>query len=148
MVTERVTGRPCFLVEHWLFGSSVYRFFPLYGVPGTLLGPEEAAASLRALTRTAWVLPARMRRRGPCPVRILRTAQWTRASSVICRSNLHAVVRFLRQVFKGIRWMSWHQEPMKDVGACDNPRGAGNRAVIRGFPNGETRLPSWAVASA
>ena len=44
------------------------------------------------------------------------------------------------QVCKGIRWMPWHQEPMKDVGACDNPRGVGNRAVIRGCPNGETRL--------
>src|SRR3712207_7599919 len=51
------------------------------------------------------------------------------------------------QVFKGTRWMPWHQEPMKDVGACDKPRGAGNRAVIRGCPNGETqssrtRLPT------
>jgi hypothetical protein len=35
--------------------------------------------------------------------------------------------------------MPWHQEPMKDVGGCDMPRGAVNRAVIRGFPNGETR---------
>ena len=63
MVTERVTGRPCFLVEHWLFiqlaarrrgqyasrlGGSAER---AHGTPGwmsTLLGPEEAAASLRA----------------------------------------------------------------------------------------------------
>ena len=44
------------------------------------------------------------------------------------------------QVTKGARWMPWHQEPMKDVEACDKPREAGNRAVIRGFPNGETRL--------
>jgi hypothetical protein len=36
--------------------------------------------------------------------------------------------------------MPWHQEPMKDVGTCDKPRGVGNRTVIRGFPNGETRL--------
>jgi hypothetical protein len=49
------------------------------------------------------------------------------------------------QVVKGARWMPWHQEPMKDVGACDMPRGAGNRAVIRGFPNGGTRRPSWVV---
>ena len=52
-----------------------------------------------------------------------------------------------RQAMKGVWWMPWHQEPMKDVGACDKPRGAGNRAVIRGFPNGETqpsrtRLPA------
>ena len=28
---------------------------------------------------------------------------------------------------------------MKDVVACDKPRGAGKLALIRGFPNGETR---------
>ena len=28
---------------------------------------------------------------------------------------------------------------MKDVGGCDKPRGAVNRALIRGCPNGETR---------
>jgi hypothetical protein len=42
------------------------------------------------------------------------------------------------QVMKGTWWMPWHQEPMKDVGACDKPWGVGNRAVIRGCPNGET----------
>jgi len=35
--------------------------------------------------------------------------------------------------------MSWRQEAMKDVGTCDKPRGAGNRASILGSPNGETR---------
>jgi hypothetical protein len=49
------------------------------------------------------------------------------------------------QVVKGARWMPWHQEPMKDVGGRDRPRGAVNRAVIRGCPNGETRQSSWAV---
>ena len=42
------------------------------------------------------------------------------------------------QVIKGTRWMPWHQEPKKDVGACDKPRGVGNQTSIRGFPNGET----------
>ena len=37
--------------------------------------------------------------------------------------------------------MSGHQEPMKDVGGHDSPRGVVNRAVIRGFPNGATRHP-------
>jgi hypothetical protein len=59
--------------------------------------------------------------------RTLRTAQWTRAS-------------LWRQATKCTWWMPWHQEPMKDVGACDKPRGVGNRAEIRGFPNGETQL--------
>jgi len=54
----------------------------------------------------------------------------------------------LCQVFKGTRWMPWYQEPMKDVGACDKPRGVGSQTVIRGCPNGETWRPSWAVASA
>ena len=60
----------------------------------------------------------------------------------------HLTVCFLRQVvllwfllfvFLSVRWMPWHQGPMKDVVACDIPRGAGWRAVIRGFPNGGTR---------
>ena len=63
----------------------------------------------------------------------------------------HLTVRFLRQsvscfvrvsllfVVLSVRWMPWHQGPMKDVVACDIPRGAGWRAVIRGFPNGGTR---------
>jgi len=38
------------------------------------------------------------------------------------------------------KWrMPRHQKPMKDVWGCDKPRGAANRAVIRGFPNGETQ---------
>ena len=52
------------------------------------------------------------------------------------------------QVFKGARWMPWYQEPMKDVGGHDSPRGAVNQALIRGFPNGETRQSSWAVTHA
>jgi len=55
---------------------------------------------------------------------------------------------FCGQVFKSIRWMPWHQEPMKDVVACDKPRGAGKRAVIRGCPNGGTRPQSCAVTRA
>ena len=44
-----------------------------------------------------------------------------------------------------VRWMPWHRGPMKDAVACDIPRGAGLRAVIRGFPNGGTRRPLWGV---
>ena len=52
------------------------------------------------------------------------------------------------QVVKGTRWMSWHQEPMKDVGGCVKPRGAANRALIRGCPNGGTRPQSCGVTAA
>ena len=45
---------------------------------------------------------------------------------------------FCVEVFKGARWMPWHQEPMKDVGICDKPGGVDNRTLIPGFPNGET----------
>jgi len=41
--------------------------------------------------------------------------------------------------------MPWHQEPMKDVGGCDKPRGAANQALIRGCPNGATRQESCPV---
>ena len=39
---------------------------------------------------------------------------------------------------KRIPWMPWQSEAMKDVEACDKVRGAGKRAVIRTFLNGET----------
>ena len=61
--------------------------------------------------------------------------------SVFCDKRTCACVLlwFLLFVFLSVRWMPWHQGPMKDVVACDIPRGAGWRAVIRGFPNGGTR---------
>ena len=91
--------------------------------------------------------------RGRGFTRCLRTAQWTRASLVFASCSSSSVsfgaqvgwVRMLSQVFKGTRWMPWHQEPKKDVGACDKPRGVGNRTLIRGFPNGETPLESCPV---
>ena len=55
---------------------------------------------------------------------------------------------FVAQVFKGARWMPWHQEPKKDVGICDKPRVVDNQTVIRGFPNGETRLEASPVTPA
>ena len=49
------------------------------------------------------------------------------------------------QATKSQRWMPWRLEPMKDVGDCEKPRGAVDQALIRGYPNGETRHPSWDV---
>ena len=46
------------------------------------------------------------------------------------------------QATKGMRWMPRRQEAMKDVAACDKPRGAGKQALIRGSPNGATRPAS------
>lgn len=67
----------------------------------------------------------------------LRIAQWMRASLLLCG-----------QVAEGVRWMPWHQEPMKDVGGRDRPGGAVNRAVIPGCPNGGTRHQSCGVTPA
>jgi hypothetical protein len=62
--------------------------------------------------------------------------------------TVDASIFVARQATKGTWWMPWHQEPMKDVEACDKPREVGNRTVIRGFPNGETQLESCPVTSA
>lgn len=43
---------------------------------------------------------------------------------------LHVFMFVLCLVFVGIRWMPWYQELMKDVAACDNPWGVGERALI------------------
>ena len=34
--------------------------------------------------------------------------------------------------------MPWQLKAMKDVVACDKPRGVSKQTLIRGFPNGET----------
>ena len=39
-------------------------------------------------------------------------------------------------VIKGVRWMPGHQELMKDVAACDMPRGVGERAF-------DPRISEW-----
>ena len=96
--------------------------------PGTLLGPEGSGAG-----PLSWAADQAIPGRGAA--RSLRTAQWTRAS-------------LWRQATKGTRWKPWHQEPMKVVGACDKPRGVGNRALIRGLPNGETQLESCPATGA
>jgi hypothetical protein len=51
------------------------------------------------------------------------------------------------QATKGGRWMPWRREATKGVAGCDKPRGAAKQAVIRGCPNGETRLGSCPVIS-
>jgi hypothetical protein len=109
-----------------------------------------------------WNLSARRRHRAHCWVLkdqetdsfgpgVPRTTGWcrharfwlSRARPYLENCTVDASIFFTnvwRQATKSTWWMPWHQEPMKDVGACDKPREVGNRAVIRGFPNGETRL--------
>ena len=70
------------------------------------------------------------------------------ASTEIYTVDASILKSLCNQVFKGKRWMPWHQEPKKDVGICDKPRGVDNQTVIRGFPNGETRLEASPVTPA
>ena len=48
-------------------------------------------------------------------------------------------LRLYGQANKRMWWMPRRQKAMKDVVACEKPRGAGKQALIRGCPNGETR---------
>jgi hypothetical protein len=91
--------------------------------PSTLLGPEGTGESSPFRART------------PLP-RMRHCAFWDRPYLENC--IVDASINCSRQVNKGTRWMPWHQEPKKDVGACDKPREVGNQTLIRGFPNRET----------
>ena len=44
-------------------------------------------------------------------VRVVRVA-----GRLLENCTVDASIFFIGQVFKGARWMPWHQEPMKDVG--------------------------------
>ena len=46
---------------------------------------------------------------------------------------------FYGQATKGVRWMPRQREAMKDAVNCDKLRGVVKQALIRRFPNGETR---------
>ena len=125
------------------------------GHPGTLLGPESAGFRILGPDGTAASRGCGARRgqdrSNAVPAGIDDVPAWRRARSRDRPSLENCTVDasiFCDQVIKGTRWMPWHQEPMKDVGGCDKPRGAVNRAVIRGFPNGETRQESCPVTHA
>jgi hypothetical protein len=91
--------------------------------PSTLLGPEGTDVG-----------PTLGPERPACVMR--RCARRDRPYLENC--TVDASINCSRQVNKGTRWMPWHQEPKKDVGACDKPREVGNQTLIRGFPNRET----------
>jgi hypothetical protein len=114
-----------------------------WGVPGTLLGPEGSGVFGPVLQL------------GPClfSYRCVSLCGCAAAGALVGfrpyfeNYTVDASI-FVSQVFKGARWMPWHQEPKKDVGICDKPRGVDNQTVIRGFPNGETRLEESPVTLA
>ena len=144
-------------MEHRLFGTahvvavvSTGSFFGrVYGkwrigwvVLGTLLGPEGSGASSSSVRAS----PV-----GRTAVPLVCGGGWRRRvvgfRPYVENYTVDASI-FVSQVFKGARWMPWYQEPKKDVGICDKPRGVDNQTVIRGFPNGETRLEASPVTPA
>ena len=89
-----------------------------------------------------------------CIVMSIKSRQMT-ASRIMISAEFHGLARpfftdlslwgkgidknsFEIKRLKGIWWMPWHTEAMKDVTCCDKPRGAASKR-IRGFPNGGTQ---------
>ena len=121
-------------VEHWLFGQARHssqlvrslgtgRVAAVTAWSSTLLGPEGTGVEPSLKDR-------------PAPPRMRRCADRDRPYLENC--TVDASINCSRQVNKGTRWMPWHQEPKKDVVACDKPREVGKQTLIRGFPNRET----------
>jgi hypothetical protein len=107
--------------------------------PDTLLGPEGSGESSPSGRLNGLGPLLRMNHR-PC-----RQAPVPGGGRPYLENYTVDASIFVAQVYKGTRWMPWHQEPKKDVGICDKPRGVDNQTVIRGFPNGETRLEASPV---
>ena len=58
-----------------------------------------------------------------------------------CQNQAAPQIGLYGQAFKCIWWMPRQLKAMKDVVACDKPRGVSKQTLIRGFPNGETHCP-------
>ena len=126
------------------FGGGGGRWFSWGVVPGTLLGPEGSGVFCLLFSAGLACWSYRF-------VSCLWGWGWRRRTvgfrPYFENYTVDASI-FVSQVFKGARWMPWYQEPKKDVGICDKPRGVDNQTVIRGFPNGETRLEASPVTPA
>jgi hypothetical protein len=49
----------------------------------------------------------------------------------------------LKKVIKGVRWMPWLSETMKDVISCDKPRGGANNPLSVDFRMGKPDTVKW-----
>ena len=58
-----------------------------------------------------------------------RDARPSVAGSVgsLSRTDRDVLGKFYGQATKGVRWMPWRQQAMKDVVSCEKPREAANR---------------------
>ena len=126
------------------FGVGQGKWLTGWVVPGTLLGPEGSGVFCPALQCGPFLLVVPPWFLGFGLGVVVGAGVWFRFRPYFENYTVDASI-FVNQVFKGARWMPWYQEPKKDVGICDKPRGVDNQTVIRGFPNGETRLESSPV---
>src|SRR5882757_5833165 len=140
-VHRRTSGAGCSWVERWLFGTLSH-----LGLQVLSFGAWKADQGWRGCRARCWVSEGTGREAcffSAGPSELAREGGVVGGWSLFENCTVDASI--CGQVFKGARWMPWHQEPMKDVGGHDSPRGVVNQALIRGFPNGETRQSSWAV---
>jgi hypothetical protein len=61
--------------------------------------------------------------------------------SYVTRYGLITAFHKCGQASKGVWWMPWRAEAMKDVVGCDKLRGVAKHTLIRRCPNGATRHP-------
>ena len=112
-------------------------------------GPVGEAGNLHPLVRLQCILLKEWNATGGTP----RPSRRAHCSALRVRilehlENSIASASIYSQVTKGLRWMPWRQEPMKDASGCEKLRGAAEIALIRRCPNGETRLGSCPVTRA
>lgn len=107
----------------------MHRLFVGLDLPSTCLAMRSVIGLHRVDHFIGGKNPGRVLRRCPRSRRISLTASPDECVTVIDKYG---------QVTKGVWWMPWHQEAMKDVVACDKLREAGKQALIRRFLNGET----------
>ena len=112
-------------------------------------GPVGEAGNLHPLVRLQWILTGGVEhdRRNTGPSRRAHCSA-LRVRILEHLENSIASASIYSQVMKGLRWMPWRQEPMKDASGCEKLRGAAEIALIRRCPNGETRLGSCPVTRA
>src|SRR5215475_12850737 len=118
------------LVEHWLFGLGSCPGWLVRPI-GCLRAPRHGTPGPRGCAGRArcWVLRETAARLatsiGP---NLPATRRWRRGHRPYLENcTVDASIICSCQVNKGTRWMPWYQEPKKDVGACDKPRGVGNQ---------------------
>lgn len=142
-----VWGGVVWWFENWRVDASM-NGVPLWGVPGVFVLLILSNRSVPACRVGAWIVFASVLVSRPhC------WCGWCLDDLISCRRvfqcRWHGPVAPLfcgvgGFVAMGVWWMPWQAVPMKDVWGRDRPRGAADRALIRGCPNGVTRRLLWA----